>query len=134
MRQIITTALMLSAMVIIMVSCGSGTGKKLIGTWKVSDVQTDFDETKVTPEMLRQVVDMQKQTYFRILNDSALVIISNKNTHEAKWTFDNKTQTITYFFKGMESRGNVLGTYTEGNIVNQSKTALGNMTVTYSKE
>ena len=125
---------MLSTMVMILVSCGKGTKQKLIGTWKVTDVKTDFDETKVTPEMLRQVVDMQKQTYFRILNDSALVIISNNNTHEAKWKFDDKTQTITYFFKGLGSRTNVLGTYTDGDIVNQSRTALGNMTITYSKE
>lgn len=134
MRRTILIVFVVFAMAMGIISCGNGTGKKLIGTWKVSDVQTDFDETKVTPEMLRQVVDMQKQTYFRILNDTTLVIISNQNTHEAKWTFDDETQTITYFFKGMESRANVLGTFEEGNIVNETKTALGKMTITYSKE
>jgi len=117
-----------------MVSCGSGPEKKLVGTWKVTDVQTDFDETKVTPEMLKQVVEMQKQTYFRILNDTTLVIISNNNTHEAKWAFDDKTQTITYFFKGMGTKANTLGTFSDGNIINETKTALGKMTITYGKQ
>lgn len=134
MRRLILATVIMTSLVLVMASCGKGIEKKLIGTWKISDVKTDFDETKVNPEMLRQVVDMQKQTYFRILNDSTLVVISNNNTHEASWTYDDEDQTITYFFKGRETRANVLGTYVDGDIVNKSKTAFGNMTVTYSKE
>jgi hypothetical protein len=134
MKRLTLLTFLLTSIVLILVSCGTGKQQKLLGTWKVTDVQTDFDETKVTPEMLKQVAEMQKQTYFRILNDTTLVIISNNNTHEAKWAFDDKTQTITYLFKGTGSKANVLGTFTDGNIVNQTKTALGKMTITYGKE
>jgi len=134
MRTKYLAILVIAALSILIVSCGQDMGEKLTGTWKVADVKTDFDENKVSPETLRQVVEMQKQTYFRIVNDSVLVIISNKNTHEAKWVFDDQEQTITYFFKGSGSRANVLGKYENGNIVNLSKTAFGNMTITYSKE
>jgi hypothetical protein len=134
MRTNILTIIAVASLLILIGSCGQNIGDKLTGTWKVSDVKTDFNENKVSPETLRQVVEMQKQTYFRIVNDSVLIIISNKNTHETKWVFDDEDQTITYFFKGSGSRANVLGKYENGNIVNQSKTAFGNMTITYSKE
>lgn len=124
----------LALMVILAVSCGGSTNSKLVGTWKVKNVETDFDETKVTPEMLSQVVDMQKQTYFRILNDTAMVIISNRNTHEAKWSFDANDQSLTYFFKGNGSKANPLGKLVGESIVSETKTAMGVMTIYYEKE
>lgn len=119
--------------ILVISSCGSNTESELIGTWKVSDVTTEFDENQVTPEMLAQVVEMQKQTHFRFLNDSMMVIISNNNTHEASWLFDEENQTITYFFSGMETQPNVLGTYSDKKIVNESQTPLGLIVTYYSK-
>ncbi len=119
---------------IIAVSCQQSIEKQLTGTWKVSDVQTDFDETKVTPEMLRQVVDMQKKTYFRILNDSIMVIISNNLTHEAKWHFNKETSEIIYSFTGMENMSNILGKYEGKAIISKSNTPLGVITTTFEKD
>ena len=116
-----------------MVSC-SGPEQKLIGTWKVIDVRTGFNENDETPEMLSQVVEMQKQTYFRILNDTAMVIISNNNTHEAKWHLNPKTSVISYSFNGMETRINTLGKVEGDQIINTSNTPLGVITTTYEKE
>lgn len=130
MLQIFT----LVTIMIIIASCGQSIEKKLIGTWKVADVRTDFDESKVTPEMLRQVVDMQKQTYFRILNDSTMVIVSNSSTYEARWTIDEESLDITYFFTGNATKGNELGKYEENKIVNNTISALGEMTIYYEKE
>lgn len=120
--------------VVLIASCGQSIEQKLTGTWKVADVKTDFDERKVTPETLRQVVDMQKQTYFRILNDSTLVVVSNNNTYEARWTIDEESNTITYFFEGNTTKGNELGKFEDGKVVSTSKTAFGSMTIVYEKE
>lgn len=120
--------------VLILGSCGSSPEAKMSGTWKVVDVQTDFNEMEVTPEMLSQVVEMQKQTYFRIVDDSTMVIISNSNTHEAKWTFDAESNEISYFFEGMSSNPNLLGKLQEGKVVNETETPLGAMTIVYAKE
>ena len=105
----------------------------MIGTWKVADVQTDFNEVEVSPEMLSQVVEMQKQTYFRIVDDSTMVIISNNNTHEAKWMFDAESDEVSYFFEGGDTSPNILGKLTEGQIINETETPLGAMTIIYSK-
>jgi hypothetical protein len=119
---------------IVISSCGGNPEAKLIGTWKVSDVQTNFDENQETPEMHAQIVEMQKQTYFRFVNDSTMVIISNNNTHEAKWVFIEEDQSIAYFFAGMETDPNILGILKDELIVNESKTPLGMITTYYAKE
>ena len=125
-----------SALVVIalLTACGGSAESKLVGTWKVTDVQTDFNESEVTPEMLSQVVDMQKQTHFRILADSTMAIISSNNTHEAIWRFDNDGQTIIFFFKGGPSNPNILGKLEENRIVQVSETQLGTITIYFEKE
>ena len=121
-------------LLLLVFSCSSSTESRMKGDWKVTDVQTDFNEDEVTPEMLKQVVEMQKQTFFRILNDSTMVIISNNNTHEAKWFIDDETKEISYIFGGTVSTPHVLGKLKNGVIVSESTTPLGAMTIIYSKE
>ena len=123
-----------AATILLLSSCGGSLESKLIGTWKVSDVQTDFKEAEVTPETYAQVVEIQKQTHFRILNDSTMVIISNNNTHEAKWFLNTDENEITYFFSGMESTQNKLGNYKDSQIVSESETPLGTIMIYYDKE
>ncbi len=100
----------------------------------MQDVETNFDEQSVSPEMLSQVIDMQKQTYFRIMNDSTMAIISSDNTHEAKWILNPDDNTITFFFEGMETTPNTLGKYSDGQIVSETSTPLGKMIIFYGKE
>ena len=119
---------------IILVSCGGNRASKLIGTWKVIDVQTEFQETEVTSEMLRQVVEQEKQTYFRIVNDSIMVIISSNNIYEARWIFDDESGEITYFFEGRVASGNSLGRLEDNRVVHESQTPLGKITTIYSKK
>jgi len=114
-------------------SCGSDPKAKLIGTWKVDKVDTEFDESKVTPEMLTQIVEMQKGTFFKFVNDSTMVIVSNNNTHEAFWLLDDEG-TISFYFKGQELKPNKLGKVEDGKIIATSKSPLGSMKIWYVKE
>jgi hypothetical protein len=123
----------LSFAIVWLASCSSPESK-LIGTWKVSDVETNFDEQSVSPEMLSQVIDMQKQTYFRIINDSTMAIVTNDNTHEAKWILNPDDSTITFFFEGMETTPNKLGKYVDSQIISETSTPLGKMIIFYGKE
>ena len=123
----------ISIALIWIVSCSSPENK-LIGTWKVKNVETNFDEQSVSPEMLSQIIEIQKQTYFRIVNDSIMAIISIDNTHEAKWILDPEDNTITFFFEGMETMPNKLGVYNKPTIIAESNTPLGKMITYYEKE
>jgi hypothetical protein len=63
-----------------------------------------------------------------------MIIISNNNTHEANWVFNEDDQTIAFFFEGMETQPNILGTLDNNTIVTESKTPLGVITTIFSKE
>jgi len=133
-KQFLKLSGLMFALAILITSCGGSPESKLVGTWKAQKVDTDFDEQYATPEMLRQIVEMQKETYFKIIDDSTLVIISPGNTHETKWTLNPEDQAITYFFDGSPNYLNSLGTLTSGKIVSESKTPLGVITIYYEKE
>lgn len=122
-----------AAFLLVLVSCGNPKGE-LVGTWKVVDVQTDFDEQKMSPAMVLQVVDMQKETFFKISNDSVLIVFTKDNTHEAKWDYNDDDQSITYYFESSPTKINKLGTYVDGEIVSETNSAIGKMVVTYGKE
>jgi hypothetical protein len=126
------TQLFLFGLFFLIVSCGS-TENKLIGIWKVDNVKTEFDENKTTPQMLQQVVEIQKQMHFKIQDDSLMIIITNNNTYEAVWSFDKSRQIINFHFKG-DTAVHKLGDYIEPYIVSKSTTPLGVITTTYSKE
>ncbi len=134
MKQLVKLTGLMFVVSILIASCGGSAESKLVGTWKAQKVETDFDEQYTTPEMLRQVVEMQKETYFRIIDDSTLIIISPGNTHETKWTLDPDDQSITYFFDNDPNYLNKLGTYSSGKIISESKTPLGIITIHYEME
>ncbi len=116
------------------ISCSGSSESRFVGTWKAQKVETDFNETRTTPEMIAQVVEMQKQTYFRMVNDSVMSIISKNNTHEAKWKYDKENKTISYYFSNMKGVPNILGRYEDGKIVAESNVPIGKITIYYEKE
>lgn len=134
MKRLFVLSGLVLAFAFVLTSCGGSPESKLVGTWKAMKVETDFDEQYTTPEMLRQVVEMQKETYFKIIDDSTLIIVSPGNTHETKWTLDSKDNTIAYFFEDSPGLNNKLGTLNSGKIVSESTTPLGKITIYYEKE
>lgn len=134
MKHILKLPVFLILITLIISSCASSPESKLVGTWKANRVETDFDEKYTTPEMIRQVVEMQKETYFKILDDSTLIIMSPGNTHETSWNLDGETKIIAFFFEGAPGVSNNLGTLDNEVIVSESTTALGKITIYYEKE
>ena len=120
----------------VLFSCQSSPESKLIGTWKAVEVETDFDETRTNPQMIKQVVENQKQTFFRILNDTVMIIISTSNTYEAKWKLNSENQKITYLFDDSDELAKPfeLGVYVDNQIIAESKMAMGKMVVYFEKE
>jgi hypothetical protein len=134
MKQLFKLTGFMFVLTIIITSCGGSPESKLVGTWKAQKVETDFDEKYTTPEMLRQVVEMQKETYFKIIDDSTLIIVSPGSSHETQWKIDEKDNSIAYFFEDKPGSHNKLGTLSSGKIVSESTTPLGKITIYYEKE
>ncbi len=110
----------------------SKNSNKFIGVWKVNDVKTDFDETKTTPQMLQQLVDIEERNQLKFINDTSLLIVTKDNTFEALWKID-KNNVIYYRFKN-DTTLHKLAEYHEPYIITKSKTKIGMMTTTYEKE
>ncbi len=113
-------------------ACNSSSSQ-LKGEWKVTDVQTQFGKTKLPPELVAHIVAEQKKISFRILNDSVMVLLLEKNTHEAKWKMD-KEHNITYYFTSQPLFVHKLGKWDGKKIISDSKTPLGDLIVTYEKK
>lgn len=120
----------------ILFSCQNSPESKLIGTWKVVEVETDFDENRTNPQMIKQVVETQKQTFFKIINDTVMVIISTGNTYESKWKLNPDDQSITYTFDEWDENSAPfkLGVYVNDQIIAESDMAMGKMVVYFEKE
>jgi len=113
------------------VSCSSTPESKLIGTWKVTDVQVDFDEQKTDPGTVNQVAEREKKTILKFTSDSTLTIIDNNNTHKALWKLAEDGK-VTFSFEGDQAI-NDLGIYEEGKITITSDTPLGEIVTVFEK-
>ncbi len=119
-----------------LVACQNSPESKLIGTWKVVEVETDFDESRTNSQMIKQVVETQKQTFFKIINDTLMVIISTGNTYEAKWKLNPDDQSITYTFDEWDDNSVPfeLGVCVDNQIIAESNMAMGKIVVYFEKE
>lgn len=118
--------ILLAGLAIAFVACHRNPTDSLIGTWTVEKVNVQFDERRSTPELVKQMGEMERQNVITISKDSVLT------------------------FKGLDSdwQGNVslksghklycddheIGTWSEGQIVTSSDSPIGEVVVTYRKK
>jgi hypothetical protein len=84
--------------------------------------------------MLKQVIQVEKQLFFKFQNDSMMNIHTMDQTLKAYWFFDEESGRIDYRFAEAASAISELGVYKDGSITAESQTALGKLTITYRKE
>ena len=111
-------------------SCSSTPESKLLGTWKVTDVEVNFDEQQANSQTISQVENREKQTILKFTSDSTLNIINN-NTHRSSWTLgDNGI--ISYQFDKDQTVFE-LGKLEEDKIIATSSTPLGDIVTVFEK-
>ena len=97
----------------------------LIGEWVADKVNVRFDENRSTPEMVKQIGEMEKQNTFRIGTDSILVFNSLESQLQGRLTLDDDGT--------LYCDGTLFGEWKEGQIVTRTDSPLGEIIVTYSK-
>lgn len=130
MKKLLVLSLITS---LFLISC-SGTNHQLVGTWKVSKVETNFKATNIPKAVITHIKNEQKQISFKIINDSIMVLILDKNTHEARWKMDPNSKMIKYHFKSQKNYINKLGKWEGNEIVSTTNTPLGTLTVVFTKQ
>lgn len=96
----------------------------LIGTWTVSKVNVQFDEQLSTPELVKQVGEMEKQNVIKISNDSILTFKGMDIEWQDRISLKNET---------LLRNGAVFGSWKNGEIVTRSGSPLGEVVVVYRK-
>ena len=98
----------------------------LIGKWEADKVNVRFDENRSTPEMVKQIGEMEKQNYFIIDKDSVLVFNSLETEMTGRMTTDKQGN---LFLEGAP-----FGQWKNGEIVTQTPSPLGEIVVVYKKK
>lgn len=96
----------------------------LFGTWTVSKVNVQFDEQLSTPELVKQVGEMEKQNVIKISNDSILTFKGLDIEWHDRISLKNET---------LLRNGAVFGSWKNGEIVTRSGSPLGEVVVVYRK-
>lgn len=98
----------------------------LIGTWTVEKVKVQFDESRSTPELVKQVGEMERQNTLRIGADSTLVF--NGIDEQWKQRVSLANDSVLY------CNGTVFGSWKDGKIVTRTGSPLGQVIVIYKKD
>ena len=97
----------------------------LIGTWTVSKVNVQFDERRNTPELVKQVGEMEKQNVISISKDSTLVFKGLEEEWQGRVSLKNDTLYL---------EGTAFGVWKGGEIVTRTNSPLGEVVVIYNKK
>ena len=111
---------------IVLLSLGACVGRQdpFFGRWTVEKVNVDFNEQIVTPEMVRQYGELEKENVIEISQDSVLVFVTDGDTLQGRCSL-NGTQ--------LRVDGKPFGRYENGQIETETATPLGKITVKYRK-
>jgi len=117
--------LLLLALTVMLCACHPKTDP-FFGTWTVSKVNVQFDEQRSTPELVKQVGEMEKQNVITISNDSILTFKGLDEEWQGRISL-KKDGT-------MLREGNLFGTWKNGEIVTRTGSPLGEVVITYRKK
>ena len=97
----------------------------LIGTWTVSKVNVQFDEQRNTPELVKQIGEMERQGVISISSDSTLSFKGLEEEWQGKASLRNDTLFLDE---------TAFGLWKNGEIITRTNSPLGEVIVTYSKK
>lgn len=115
----------LLGLVVLLSSCVEK-ADSLIGEWAADKVNVQFDESRSTPELVKQVGEMEKQNCISISVDSVLVFNSLDGEIQGRLTLGDEG--------AMYCDGTLFGQWKEGQIVTRTNSPLGEIVVWYKKK
>lgn len=98
----------------------------IVGTWTVEKVKVQFDESRTTPELVKQVGEMERENTFSISADSVLVFKGIDETSRGRFNLVGDSTILV--------DGKVFGTWMNGQIITKTTSPLGEVVIYYNKE
>ena len=112
----------LSLILLLFLCACTGKQDPLIGRWTVEKVNVEFDETKSTPEMVRQYGELEKGNLIEISKDSVLTFISDGDTLRGKCSLRGQS---------LYCQEVLFGQFKNGVILTETLTPIGKVKVSY---
>ena len=110
---------------IALASCNK-TSDPLFGAWQATKVHVGFDIKLNTPEMVKQIGEMEKQNKLDIKSDSTMTFVSNGYTLKGQ---------LRLFSDGkLFCNDELFGIWADGKITTKSPSPFGEITVEYTKK
>lgn len=106
-------------------SCAPGS-ESLVGNWAVDKINVQFDENRSTPELVRQIGEMEKGNTFSISRDSILCFTGMDESFEGRVAI--KDGHLLYCGKSL------FGEWRDGTVTTKTDSPLGEVVVTYRKQ
>ena len=97
----------------------------LIGRWTVEKVNVAFDENLASPEMVRQLGEMEKGNVIEITKDSVMTFVTEGDTLRGRCSFQG-----TRLF----CDGKLFGQIEAGTLMTETQTPMGKIVVVYRKD
>ena len=112
----------LSLTLLLLLGACVGRHDPFFGRWEVERVNVEFDESKASPEMVRQFGEMEKGNVIEINKDSLLTFISDGDTLRGHCSLKGET---------LYCDGTVFGVIRDGVLMTETSTPLGKVEVFY---
>jgi len=112
-------------------ACSNTKSNKMIGVWKVDNVDVRFDEQKVNPQTLEQVIATEKESILHFMDDSTMHIIMGETNQKAYWSMEEAI--LFYYFDGSPLNVYELGKLVDEKIETEPQTPVGSIRITYIK-
>lgn len=98
----------------------------LFGTWTVDKVNVQFDEQHSTPELVKQIGEMERQNVISITADSTLTFKGMDDSLQGRLSLKNDG---TLLLDNAD-----FGQWKDGRIITRTGSPLGEVTVSYRKK
>ena len=118
--------ILLAGLAIAFVACHRNPTDSLIGTWTVEKVNVQFDERRSTPELVKQMGEMEKQNVITINPDSTLIFKGLEESYQGRINLKGDGTLLR--------DGTAFGIWKDGEIVTRTDSPIGEILVTYKKE
>ena len=116
----------LAGLAVALAACHRNPTDSLIGTWTVDKVNVQFDERHSTPELVKQMGEMERQNVITISKDSILTFKGLEENYQGRVSLQNER---TLLFEGA-----VFGQWKAGQIVTRTDSPIGEVVVKYRKK
>lgn len=98
----------------------------LFGTWTVNKVNVQFDEQHSTPELVKQIGEMERQNVINIATDSTLTFKGMDDSLQGRLSLKNDG---TLLLDNAD-----FGQWKDGQIITRTGSPVGEITVSYRKK